>query len=256
VAAEVAARLESLGLPAATVVPVQVGGGGGPEAAARAARYAALDRVADEVGAACVLLGHTRDDQAETVLLGLARGSGARSLAGMAPTSGRYRRPLLDLPRATTEQACRAEDLAVWQDPHNGDPAFARVRVRRRVLPVLEAELGPGVTEALSRTGRLLRDDADALDALAAVAHEDCRADDGLSAHRLGQMLPAVRRRVLRRAALDAGCPATDLTAGHVQAVDDLVVRWRGQQRVDLPGAVRAVRDRGTLRLDRSAVAG
>ncbi|MDQ4008015.1 MAG: TilS substrate-binding domain-containing protein, partial [Actinomycetota bacterium] len=161
------------------------------------------------------------------------------------------------LPRATTEQACRAEDIAVWHDPHNEDPAFARVRVRRRVLPVLEAELGPGVPEALSRTGRLLRDDADALAALAAVAHEDCRtAGDLLSTDRLGEMLPAVRRRVLRRAALEAGCPATDLTAGHVAAVDDLVTRWRGQQRVDLPGAVRAVRDRGTLRLDRSAVAG
>ncbi len=259
---EVAARLESLGVPA-DVVPVEVDAdGAGPEAAARAARYAALDRAADGVSARCVLLGHTRDDQAETVLLGLARGSGARSLSGMAPVSGRYRRPLLGLTREDTVQACAAERIEVWHDPHNADPGFARVRVRRELLPALEAQLGPGVSAALSRTARLLRDDADALDVFAEVAREDCRTtstDAGrepLDVGCLQTLLPALRRRVIRRSALDAGCPATDLTAGHVDAVEELVTRWHGQQGVDLPGSVRAVRSGGTLLFRPRAVGG
>ncbi len=139
----------------------------GPEAAARQARYAALDQAADEAGA-CIMLGHTLDDQAETVLLGLARGSGARSLAGMAPQSGRYLRPLLRIRRAETAAACAALGLEPWDDPHNSDPAFTRVRVRR-LMPALEDALGPGVAAALARTAALLRADADVLDALAAA---------------------------------------------------------------------------------------
>jgi tRNA(Ile)-lysidine synthase len=254
--AQVAARLERLGISGVTVVRAQVDAGGGPEAAARRARYAALGREAERTGARCVLLGHTLDDQAETVLLGLARGSGARSLSGMPARSGLYRRPLLDLSRATTQQACDAEQLTVWHDPHNADPAFARVRVRRHVLRVLETELGPGVTEALARTARLLRDDADALDELAAAARADCHADGGLDAGRLRELLPAVRRRVLRTAALDAGCPASDLTAGHIEAVEALVTNWHGQRGVDLPGSVRAVRAGGTLMLQNRPVSG
>jgi tRNA(Ile)-lysidine synthase len=263
VSAEVADRLGSLGLPARVVaVEVDAETTGGPEATARAARYAALDRAADDLSARCVLLGHTRDDQAETVLLGLARGSGARSLSGMPPVSGRYRRPLLGLTRDDTEQACAAERIEVWHDPHNADHGFARVRVRRDVLPELEARLGPGVAAALARTARLLRDDADALDVFAEVAREDCRtapADAGsepLDVGCLQTLLPALRRRVIRRSALDAGCPATDLTAGHVDAVEELVTRWHGQQGVDLPGSVRAVRTGGTLLFRAGAVAG
>ncbi|MDP9399194.1 MAG: tRNA lysidine(34) synthetase TilS, partial [Actinomycetota bacterium] len=124
------------------VLAVAVGQAGGPEAAARSARYAALDEAAQRLGAAAVLLGHTRDDQAETVLLGLARGSGPRSLAGMRPVSGRYRRPLLALDRATVRAACTAHGLIPWDDPYNGDPRYARVRVRRAALPALEEALG------------------------------------------------------------------------------------------------------------------
>ncbi|MBA3232819.1 MAG: tRNA lysidine(34) synthetase TilS, partial [Propionibacteriales bacterium] len=146
-ASAVVKRLEGLGL-AASSARVEVGATGGPEGAARVARYAALERAAG-VGDAVVLLGHTRDDQAEAVLLGLARGSGTRSLSGMAAKRGRYRRPLLGLSRATTRRACEAEALEVWYDPHNDDERYARVRVRRDVLPVIEAALGPGVVEAL-----------------------------------------------------------------------------------------------------------
>ena len=139
----------------------------GPEAAARAARYAALDEAADTTGAIAVLLGHTRDDQAEGVLLGLARGSGARSLAGMAARNGRYLRPLLAVSRAQTRDACAALGLQPWDDPHNSDPAYARARVRHQLMPALEAALGPGISQALARRPAALRADADLLDSLA-----------------------------------------------------------------------------------------
>src|SRR5260370_28828954 len=112
----------------------------GPEAAARVARYQALDRAAAAAGAAAILLGHTRDDQAETVLLGLARGSGARSLAGMATRHGRYLRPLLGISRAQTRAACAALNLEPWDDPQNADPGYARARVRHRLLPALDPQ--------------------------------------------------------------------------------------------------------------------
>jgi tRNA(Ile)-lysidine synthase len=249
--------MRGLGVPDARAVTVSVGAAGGPEAAARAARYAALDRVASEQAASAVLLGHTRDDQAETVLLGLARGSGARSLSGMPARSGVYRRPLLDLSRADTEAACRHEGIEFWQDPHNLDPSYARVRVRRAVLPVLERELGPGVADALARTARLLRDDADALDGLAQAALDRAREGaDGLEVAALLAEPPAVRRRALRLAALESGCPGTELFLVHVDAMDALVVSWHGQREVHLPGHVTAHRSGGVLRLRPAAVAG
>lgn len=254
-AASVVRMMEGLGARARSV-RVDVGRLGGPEAAARTARYDALRSVADEEQADAVLLGHTRDDQAETVLLGLARGSGARSLAGMAPVTGPYRRPLLDLSRADTVAACRAEGLQPWADPHNDDPAYARVRVRTRVLPTLERELGPGVAAALARTARLLRDDADALDALAARARERVTHAGALSVPDLLEEPPAVRRRVLRLAALEAGCPGAELFALHLDALDALLTGWHGQAGVDLPGPVRAYRAGGSLRFGPGPVAG
>ena len=253
----VAGQMRTLGVSQALVVPVAVGTAGGPEAAARTVRYDALDGVATEHDVAAVLLGHTRDDQAETVLLGLARGSGARSLSGMAPVSGRYRRPLLEVSREDTVAACQAEDIEYWDDPHNADPSYTRVRVRRHVLPVLEKELGPGVGEALARTARLLRDDADALDAMAVDALLAVRDEHGdVLVEPLRSWPSAVRRRVLRLAALDAGCPPTELFLVHVDAVDALVTSWRGQQGVDLPGPVRARRAGGRLRFVRGPVTG
>ncbi|HLN76198.1 MAG TPA: tRNA lysidine(34) synthetase TilS [Nocardioidaceae bacterium] len=252
----VAEQMATLGAEA-HVVTVEVGTTGGPEAAARTARYAALDAAADEHRAETILLGHTRDDQAETVLLGLARGSGARSLSGMAPRQGRYRRPLLDLTREDTRAACAAEQLTPWDDPHNDDPAYTRVRVRHDVLPVLERELGPGVTEALARTARLLRDDADALDAWAErVLGDVTRPGAGLDAGALRHEPPAVRRRVLRRTALDAGCPGTELFAVHVDAMDALLTDWHGQAGVDLPGGLRMQRQGGRLTIAETPVAG
>jgi tRNA(Ile)-lysidine synthase len=257
----VAAALTRLGLDPVECVPISVprnGKHGGPEAAARTARYDALAAVGERAGAAAILLGHTLDDQAETVLLGLARGSGARALAGMAARRGRYRRPLLNVRRATTRSACAALDLPVWDDPHNTSPRFARARVRHEVMPVLEAALGPGVAEALARTAGQLRADADLLDVLAEMeAERACAGRATLLTDHLAALPPALRTRVLHSAAVAAGCPAGALTAGHVEQLEALVTGWRGQQWVDLPGGVRGLRRDGQLRLTRdSAPAG
>jgi tRNA(Ile)-lysidine synthase len=245
-AATVASVLSGLGLdPVRSVaVTVEAERAGGPEAAARTARYAALSRVAAEDGAVAVLLGHTLDDQAETVLLGLARGSGGRSLAGMPPRRGVFRRPLLGLRRTVTAAACAAAGLDSWEDPHNADRRFARVRVRLDALPALEAALGPGVAEALARTAGQLRADAEVLEKISA---ERTRADSPLSASSLAGLPGAVRSRLLRSAALEAGCPAGALTAGHVARLEELVTDWHGQRWIDLPGGVRASRRAGQL---------
>jgi tRNA(Ile)-lysidine synthase len=252
VAASVAGRLSTMqpfaALESVDVVRVQVSPVGSPEAAAREARYAALTGLAERVDAV-VPLGHTRDDQAETVLLGLGRGSGLRSLAGMRTVTGRYRRPLLAISRAQTERACQALEIPVWHDPDNEDERFTRVRVRRTVLPVLEAELGPGVAQALARTAEQAAADTDALDAMAADLFAGSRIASGLRLGELADAPAAVRRRVLRLAALAAGCPGGDLFAVHVQALDALVVDWHGQGRVDLPGGVSAARRGDALEL-------
>ncbi|GAA2691543.1 tRNA lysidine(34) synthetase TilS [Streptomyces lunalinharesii] len=250
-AAEVALRLRALKLDPVDVVSVEVGRAGGPEAAARDARYAALDATADRHGASAVLLGHTRDDQAETVLLGLARGSGIRSLSGMAAaagTNGRYRRPFLDVDRQTARTACLIQALPVWDDPHNTDPAYTRSRLRHEGLPALEKCLGKGVVEALARTAQLSRDDADALDAWAAEAEATVVDEDGtLDAAGLFGLPPAVRRRVLRRAVIAAGSPAGSLFARHIEEVDRLITAWRGQGAINLPGRVGVRRQGGRL---------
>jgi tRNA(Ile)-lysidine synthase len=222
-----------------------VSGPGGPEAAARAARYAAL-RAALPAPDALVLLGHTRDDQAETVLLGLGRGSGPRSIGGMRPLDPPWARPLLGVPRAVTVAACARLGLTPWTDPHNADPRFTRVRLRTEVLPLLEDVLSGGVADALVRTAAQLREDADALDAWADGVPLDT---DGVDVAVLSGLPAAVRRRVLRRFLLVAG--ATDLTDGHLRSADDLVGDWRGQGGVWLPGGLVLHRAHGRLLLDR-----
>ena len=223
----------------------------GPEAAARAARYAVLEQLRESFDADLVLLGHTRDDQAETVLLGLTRGSGGRALAGMRRSFDHYRRPLLDVSHTDTVTACQVEGLRVWEDPHNLDPAFTRVRVRRRVLPLLEDELGPGVTDALARTADQLRPDMELLDEYAERALLEVAGGvdttSGLPVEALEAMPGPIRTRVLRLAAVTAGAPAGELFHQHVLAVDALVTDWHGQKWVDLPGHLHAVRRDGML---------
>jgi tRNA(Ile)-lysidine synthase len=256
-AARVVARMASLGADETVSVRVRVEAGGqGPEAAAREARYAVLEEVAQRSGSAVVLLGHTLDDQAETVLLGLTRGSGARSLAGMRRGFDVFRRPLLDVTRAQTEAACRADGVEWWSDPHNEDPRFTRSRVRHRVLPVLEAELGPGVAAALARTADQLREDSSALDAIADRVLGDVARPGGLDAVALATQPDAVLMRVLRLAALTAGAPASEVFRVHVLAMADLVPgSGRGKQ-IQLPGRLTVLRDGDLLMFRPTAVAG
>lgn len=236
--------LDRLGVPA-EVRAVEVTGPGGPEAAARRARYNAL-RAARPHPDSPVLLGHTLDDQAETVLLGLGRGSGPRSVAGMRLWDEPWLRPLLWVRRATTRAACAALDLPVWDDPHNVDPRYTRVRLRNEVLPLLEDVLAGGVAEALARTAAQLREDCDALDELAAGLLAAARdAHVGLVVDPLRTAHPALRRRALRQWLLDEGVP--ELTDLHLRAADDLIGRWRGQGAVRLPGGLDLLRRDGRL---------
>ncbi len=231
------------------VATVSVAGlAGGPEAAARSARYEALDKAAAEHGAVAVLLGHTEDDQAETVLLGLARGSGARSLAGMPTRRGIYRRPLLGLSRELVRAAAKDAGREPWEDPHNTDPAYSRARLRT-VLADLSDTLGPGLTSNLARTARLLRADADALDAIAAGELQSLTEPIDVKA--LAKLPEAVRTRVIRGWLVDAGVPTGALTSVHIGAVDALVTRWRGQGPVALPRDRTVTRRHGSLHLDR-----
>lgn len=224
VAATAAAQARQLGCVDAQVISVDVGTDGGPEAAARTARYAALDAAR---GGAPVLLAHTLDDQAETVLLGLGRGSGPRSIAGMRVWDPPWGRPLLEVRRADTEAVCAELGLTPWQDPHNADRRYTRVRLRTEVLPLLEDVLAGGVAPALARTAAALREDNDALDALAAGHLAALRDGEGLTVAGLEDLPAALRRRVIRGWLLSVG--ATTLTDVQLRAVDALVADWHGQ---------------------------
>jgi tRNA(Ile)-lysidine synthase len=214
----------ALGCVDAQVLCVEIGTEGGPEAAARTARYRAMDVARDD---APVLLAHTLDDQAETVLLGLGRGSGARSIAGMRPCDPPWYRPLLDVRRADTHAACAELGLTPWQDPHNFDRRFTRTRLRTDVLPLLEEVLGGGVAEALARTATALREDTDTLDELAKASLADVGTGAGLDAARLAALPEALRRRVIRGWLLAGG--ASGLTDKQIRGVNALVTSWRGQ---------------------------
>ena len=253
VAAAAAQQASALGL-AADVVPVEVGSAGGPEAAAREARYAAL--LARPVDA--TLLAHTLDDQAETVLLGLGRGSGPRAIAGMPASAGQLRRPFLRMRRSETEQICVASGLAFWSDPHNLDDRFRRSRLRNEVLPLLEEVLGGGVAEALSRTATQVRSDVEFIDDIAASLSVSLIGAfaEGVDVTKLASLEPALRLRILRLAALEAGAPASHLSAAHLDELDRLVMNWHGQVRVELPGRISAVRDGEALRFIPTPVAG
>ena len=248
-AAVVAADLAADGLDPVDVVPVEVvAGPAGLEAAARDARYAALDEAAERHGAVMVLLGHTLDDQAEQVLLGLARGSGARSLSGMPAARGLYRRPLLAVTHARTRASCEQQGLRVVEDPMNRDVAFARVRARHLLLD-LEEQLGPGVVAGLARSASLLREDADHLDGLAA-AEVDALGGGPWPVEVLAAIPVAVRSRVWRRVLLGAGVPAGSLSSRHVDACDRLLTHWRGQGPVHVPGGLLVRRRGDRVRID------
>lgn len=237
VAEQTAETLRGLGLDPVLVLAVQVGTDGGPEAAAREARYAALDSAAQQTGARFLMLGHTLNDQAETVLLGLSRGSGSRSLAGMAPVSERYLRPLLGLGRETTVAYCEDAGLEVWHDPQNSDPKFTRVRIRHEFLPLLEQALGGGVAAALARTAEQLREDSLVLDGLAAAVFEQASTLGAtsvlLSIDVVERQPAAIAKRTIKLAIERTGGAPTSTA---IESVFELITNWHGQKPLTLQG--------------------
>jgi tRNA(Ile)-lysidine synthase len=245
VAARTAETLRDLGLDPVQIRTVDVASTGfGPEAAARDARHAALEAAAGEWEAGAILLGHTLDDQAEQVLLGLARGSGTRSLAGMRPARGKLLRPFLGLHRADTLEICRAEELDPWHDPSNADSAFARSRTRVEVMPVLEEKLGPGVADSLARTAAILQLDADYLEDVANSTYASLVEHDGpdtsLPEAALTELAPAIRFRVIAKAA--AGVGGQQPGYQRLLAAEALLRRKGSAGPVELPGGVSVYR--------------
>ena len=241
-------KLKEIGYTQVETAVAQVKITDGLEASARRARYQIFNQFIDTYRPKYFLLAHTLNDQAETVLLGLARGSGARSLSGMAVENNIYVRPLLKISRQTTVAACHEGGIEIWSDPHNDDLKFARVRVRKNALPNLEENLGPGITEALVRSADLLRDDADALDsfALEYFAQTDPL---NLSVNELERLPRAIRTRVLRLAIYQAGAPVGSLSAEHINGAEALISDWHGQKELSLPGDVKLLRNSGRITL-------
>ncbi len=260
VAQAAASTCEAFGIETVIIAEVVVGGAGGPEAAARTARYEVLDALASKYEAVAILLGHTLEDQAETVLLRLARGSGTRSIAAMQVRNGLLLRPLLHLSRqvvhASAQDVCAAIGVTPWQDPHNQEPRFARVRIRQ-ALDALNAALGAGFTAGLARSAELASDDADALDSwtdevftsLVIFESNSVSAD----AEQLRQLPKAIRTRVIRRMCVDLGAASDAISMTHVHAVDALITHWHGQGALSLPSRVTARREYGRLTLTASS---
>ena len=247
-AEKVAKQLGEMGYVHIYIEKVLVVPHAGLEADARDVRYKALSKKSEEEKASKVFLGHTSNDQAETVLLGLARGSGSRSLSGMAEKNGIYIRPLLSLSREITERACKECNLDFWNDPHNEDSKFSRVKIRREVIPYLEENLDPGISGALIRSASLLRDDSEALDLWAEREAVALDLSD-LDCLHLATLPRAIRTRILRKAAIQAGVTPGTLTFEQILTLDALISRWSGQGEVSLSGGVKVARISGRLSL-------
>lgn len=241
VAADTAAKLEQLGLDPVVIERVVVlETGAGPEAAARDARYEALERARKLLNAELILLGHNLEDQAETVLLGLTRGSGLRSIAGMKVLDAdrRLLRPVLGISRQTLADSCQDQDLDYWVDPHNSDPRYTRVRIRQ-LLGTLEQELGSGFAAALSRTAELA-DEADEvvlnqakiLLGLATISLSEKQLR--ISVKTIGEALSGVRRRAIFEAVVALGARSVSRT--QVLGIDELITNWHGQKQLVLSG--------------------
>ena len=248
IAAQTVAKLKELRYSEIVTARANVEVTDGLEASARRARYLIFKQFIDSYQPKYFMLAHTLNDQAESVLLGLARGSGARSLSGMATVNNIFVRPLLKNTRAQTAAACIEAGIKVWDDPHNLDERFARVKVRRNLLPIFEENLGPGITEALARTADLLRDDADALDDFANQYFSQADASN-LDVAELERLPKAIRTRVLRLAIYKAGAPSGMLSADHIASAEALISDWHGQKEVSLPGNVKLSRISGRITL-------
>ncbi len=248
IAEETTHKLEIIGFSKVEVIRLNVEMKDGLEASARRARYEAFQSIANKYESTIFFLGHTENDLAEGVLLGLARGSGTRSLSGMSEVNGIYIRPFLQLTRDVTEEVCKENKIEAWVDPHNSDEQFTRVRVRKNILPIMERDLGPGISSALARSSRILREDADALDEL---AQGFLNERDSLSIAELQSLPRAVRARVLRRLVYAAGAPSGSLKYDHITPIEALITAWHGQGPSSLPGGVKVERISGRLSLSK-----
>jgi len=252
VATSVVAKLKNLGFEDVFSARAHVTMQDGIEASARRARYQVFQQALDTYSSTVFFLGHTLDDQAETVLLGLARGSGTKSLSGMPEVIGPFIRPLLRIESVTTDAACVEYGIEIWNDPHNLNEDFRRVRVRKNILPAMEENLGPGISDALARSARLLREDATALDEWAARIYGELDPKN-LDIEVLSGLPKAVRSRVIRMAIYAAGAPSGSISADHIVPIEALVTNWRGQGAADLPGGVKVARISGRLSLSTPA---
>ena len=234
-------RLLELGIES-VVIDIDVPKGQkGPEAQARDARYSALEKYRAELAADFILTGHNLDDQAETVLLGLTRGSGLKSIAGMKLVDGFIVRPLLGIQKSDLAQACLDSGVEFWEDPHNQDDAFTRVRIRN-LMQKIESELGPGVSEALSRTAALASEVDDYLTSQAKELIAQAAKDDGYSVPVLEAAHPALRNKALQIMALEQG--AGSISRSQVLGIAELITNWHGQKPLSLSGiTVERVRD-------------
>ena len=248
--AEAAKReLLKFGLNRVELIPVEVIKVNGLEADARSARYAALETYAKKIGATGIFLGHNQDDLAESVLLGLTQGAGTKSLAGMSVHDGKYLRPLLTLSREQILQACEEAGITYWNDPHNDDERFTRVKIRKNILPIMESEIGPGITDALARSARIFREDSDALDQLTDEIYATIDNPYSIDILVLEKLPSAIRKRVIRRALASLG--AARLSSEQIGWVEALISQWHGQGAVALPAGVTARRESGRLALSR-----
>ena len=247
VAAQTAKTLAALGFEEVVVKKIAVGKAGGPEAAARTARYTALETLRQKTKSNFVVLGHTASDQAETVLLGLVRGSGSKSLSGMSEKTGVLLRPLLGIERATTEAFCKDSGIKYWSDPQNKDEKFLRVMIRKHVLPFLEKQLGGSVAASLVRTSDQLREDNSYLESQADKSFKKYAKVSGsgisFDAKAIEKLPAAILNRVIKKALDGFG---SESSRTHVLAVSDLVLSWHGQKPLALPG-VRVVRKGNTI---------
>ena len=244
-------QCEELGIEKVIIKKVEVNQTNeGLEAAARIARYEAFENVLHETNAKVILLAHTQDDQAETVLMRLTRGSGAKSLSGMSAISGKYLRPFLHLRKKIVHHSLDLIGMKAWQDPANFDNQYLRVKVRQELMPKLIEVLGEGAISSLDKTSQLLRLDNQALDELAQqfVDAQDDVKKNGLKVKELENLPEAIRTRVLKICAVASGVHPGPFSFEHIEAIDALVKNWHGQGNVDLPGFIQATRVDGSLR--------
>lgn len=247
-ASHVVAELKRIGFFDIFSIRAQVEMRDGLEASARRARYRAFDQAIETYQPKFFLLGHTLNDQAESVLLGIARGSGTKSLSGMPSENGIYLRPMIAITRATTESACVEAGLKVWRDPHNSDQRFTRVRVRENILPIMERDLGPGIVQALGRSAKILREDSEALDQWANEIFDQIDPAS-IDIEHLAGVPAAIRARVIRLAIYAQGAPLGSISAEHLAPIEALVTGWKGQGPSSLPGGVKVARISGRLSL-------